>query len=152
MEPIGLNSSLYDQLQSSGADLERRIRAMQQKGPQTKEQKDLMKAAQDFEAFFLYMLMKEMRKTVNETPLFHGGRAEEIFRDMMDEETTKQIAATPGQGIGIAKMIYDQLSRSLVAKQIEGESAAAAPAAPAQTVVPAVPVPDESDKADKTGE
>ena len=92
----------------------------------TTESQKLLEAAQDFESFFIYMLLKEMRKTVNETPLFHGGRAEEIFRDMMDEEVAKQMAQAPGQGLGIAKMMYDQLSRSAISNVTPAAQAAPA--------------------------
>ncbi|MFH1539781.1 MAG: rod-binding protein [bacterium] len=77
----------------------------------TKDDKKLLYAAEEFESFFIYMLLKEMRKTVPKSELFHGGRAEEIWQDMMDEEIGKQIAHTPGMGLGIAEMIYRQLSR-----------------------------------------
>ena len=103
-------------------DFEARIRAAQEAGPQTQKEKDLMKASQDFESFFLYMLLKEMRKTVQETPLFHGGRGEEIFRDMMDEEMAKKMADTPGPGLGIAKMLYEQLSRPIVMERLQAEN------------------------------
>lgn len=76
-----------------------------------REDGQLKKACQEFESYFLYMMMKEMRKTVPETKLFHGGRAEEIFRDMMDEETSKDMAKSPAGGIGIGNMLYQQLKR-----------------------------------------
>jgi len=122
MDAIGLSGSPLDNINPTGQSLESRIRRIQQMGPQTTEQKDLLKAAQDFESFFLYMLLKEMRKTVNESPLFHGGRAEEIFRDMLDEELSKDMAKTSGKGIGIASILYEQLSRPLIARQLEQQA------------------------------
>jgi len=118
-----------------GGDIEARIRQLQQAGPQTKKEKDLMKASQDMESFFLYMLLKEMRKTVTETPLFHGGRSEEIFRDMMDEEQSKKMASS-GQGIGIAKMLYEQLSRPVIAEEITRGEVQSNPVAGAAGVKP----------------
>lgn len=78
--------------------------------------KALRSACEEFESYFMYSLMKEMRKTVPETAFMHGGRAEEIFRDMMDEEMAKRISHTPGAGIGIADMLYRQLSRQSIAQ------------------------------------
>ncbi|MEW5946992.1 MAG: rod-binding protein [bacterium] len=66
---------------------------------------------EELESLFIYLLLKEMRKTVPETKLFHGGRAEEIFRDLHDEELARQLAHARGGGIGIADMLYRQLSR-----------------------------------------
>lgn len=97
-----------DSLQES---LKRQTRKLNDVFAKTKDDKKLLHAAEEFESFFIYMLLKEMRKTVPQTKLFHGGRAEEIWQDMMDEEVGKQIAHTPGMGIGIAEMIYRQYSR-----------------------------------------
>lgn len=80
---------------------------------QTAEAKQLKAAVQEFESYFLYILMKEMRKTVPETGMIHGGRAEEIFRDQLDQELTQQMAKTPG-GIGIGQMLYEQLARPML--------------------------------------
>jgi flagellar protein FlgJ len=124
MDLTGLSGFSFDNLNPAGKSLEGRIRELQQKGPATAEEKELLAAAQDFESFFLYMLLKEMRKTVNESPMFHGGRAEEIFRDMLDEEMSKQISKTPGQGIGIAQLLYEQLSRPLIARRLQEQDAA----------------------------
>jgi peptidoglycan hydrolase FlgJ len=90
-------------------------------GADEKELKQLDSVSRDLESLFIYMLMKEMRKTVQETKLIDGGKGEEIFRDMLDEEMSKKMAAAP-QGIGIAKMVYDQLSRPILAK-IKAEQA-----------------------------
>jgi peptidoglycan hydrolase FlgJ len=127
MDPIQLNNNAYLNINTPG-DLESRIRAIQAQGPQTDEQKKLMSAAQDFESYFIYMLMKEMRKTVNESPMFHGGNSEKIFTDMLDEELGKDMAKAPGDGMGIAKLLYEQLSRPLIAQQLEQADAASLPA------------------------
>jgi len=81
-----------------------------------KELKEIDTASRDLESLFVYMLLKEMRKTVPETKFMHGGRGEEIFRDMLDEELSKKISAAPGDGIGIAKVLYEQLSKPTIAK------------------------------------
>lgn len=77
----------------------------------SKEDAELKQVCQEFESVFLYLMMKEMRKTVPESKLFHGGRAEEIFRDMMDEEISKDMAKGPSGGLGIGALLYDQLKR-----------------------------------------
>jgi len=69
----------------------------------------LRKVAEDFEAVFLYQVVKQMRKTVQQEKLFHGGMGEDVFTEMMDEELAKQMA---GRGsTGIADLLYTQLSR-----------------------------------------
>jgi len=73
---------------------------------------NLKKAAQEFESFFIYYLLKEMRKTVPQNPMFHGGRAEEIFQEMLDERLALTFAQAGG--IGLAPIIYQQLSRQII--------------------------------------
>ena len=71
---------------------------------------DLKKACIDFESYFLQMMMKEMRKTVNtEGSFIPKSNAEMMFTEMMDEEVSKQNALAGG--IGIASMMYKQMSR-----------------------------------------
>ena len=53
-----------------------------------------------FDAFvgetFYAMLLKSMRKTVGETPYFHGGRGEEIFRTQLDQMLAERMAKADG--------------------------------------------------------
>jgi peptidoglycan hydrolase FlgJ len=118
MAITGINSSAFNDPRMT---LEQRIRLEQIKGPGSPEEKKLLNAAQEFESFFTYMLLKEMRKTVMETPLFHGGRAEEIFRDMLDEEVGKEMSHS-GQGLGIADILYQQLSRPMISQRLQAQT------------------------------
>ena len=69
----------------------------------------LKKAAKDFEAVFLFQMLKQMRNTVHKEEMFHGGMGEDVFIGMMDEEMSKRMA---GRGAaGIADMLFRQLSR-----------------------------------------
>ncbi|NLL42503.1 MAG: flagellar biosynthesis protein FlgJ [Firmicutes bacterium] len=72
-------------------------------------QKALQEAAEQFEAIFLYQLMEQMRRTVPENDLLGDRRAEKIFQSMLDQEMAGNVAQ--GQSIGLAKMIYEQMSR-----------------------------------------
>jgi flagellar protein FlgJ len=56
----------------------------------------------------MHQMLKEMRKTVNKTGMIHGGQAEEIFSDMLDQERAKSMS------IGIGDMLFLQLSKSIV--------------------------------------
>jgi len=71
-----------------------------------KQDKKLLNAVQDFESFFLYSLLKEMRKTIPKDKLFGGGREEEFFTDLLDEEIGKALAARGG--IGLSAMLYKE--------------------------------------------
>ena len=70
-----------------------------------------MDACKTFEGYFLQMMYKSMRNTVDTSGSFmKQSNAEKIFQDMLDEENSKK-AAGSGNGIGLAEMLYKQLSR-----------------------------------------
>lgn len=75
--------------------------------PDDKVRKSAQKVAREFEAMFAGFMVKSMRETVGKDSLTGGGRGEEIFRSMLDQEYAQAIAA---QGtLGIAKNIENQL-------------------------------------------
>lgn len=72
---------------------------------------ELRNACQEFESYFINMMFKEMRKTVDTSGSFIPvGYAESTFQDMLDEETSKNAAQSGG--IGLADMMYKQMSRT----------------------------------------
>lgn len=80
-----------------------------------KQDKELKEACKGFEAMFLSMMYKEMRATVPENTLFGKSNAEKIFEDMRDNEMMKNVADSGG--IGLADMMYRQLSPQLKAQE-----------------------------------
>ncbi|MGE5594373.1 MAG: rod-binding protein [Betaproteobacteria bacterium] len=75
----------------------------------TRTDRELMKACEELESVFLEQLLKEMRKTVPKDDLFGGGRGEDVFQSMFDQEIAKAMAGRGG--IGLAEILYKQLSR-----------------------------------------
>lgn len=70
---------------------------------------DIKRSCVEFESYFIHMMFKEMRKTLHpENGILPPSRAEEYFQDMLDEESSKAIAE--GNGIGLADMMYKQLT------------------------------------------
>jgi len=69
----------------------------------------LKKTAQDFEAVFLNKFLETINSTVERSEEFSGGRGEEMFRSMMNEEIAKNIASTPQTSLGFAQQIYEQM-------------------------------------------
>ena len=71
-------------------------------------------AAETFESYFIQMMFREMRRsseTLNENSFIPRSQAERIFTEMLDEETA--ISAAANGGIGLADMIYNQMTRHL---------------------------------------
>jgi len=75
------------------------------------ESKRLEKATQDFEAFFMAKVFASMRDSVQDGGLVEKSMGEEVFTEMMDAEVAKQ--SSEGQGLGLAKMLYDSMSKYL---------------------------------------
>jgi flagellar rod assembly protein/muramidase FlgJ len=70
----------------------------------------LKKIAQQFESLFLHEMLKTMRKaneSFEKDSLFNGGDTG-FFRDMYDQQLSLSLAQ---KGTGLAKVIYEQLSR-----------------------------------------
>ena len=76
----------------------------------SKEDQELKQACKGFEAMFLNMMYKQMRATVPTDSLFGESNAKKIYQEMHDEKLMDSIA--DGGGVGLADMIYKQLSRS----------------------------------------
>jgi Rod binding domain-containing protein len=78
--------------------------------PEQKEKK-LREACEGFESVFIQKMWQEMRNTLPKGGLLHG-REEKFWQDMYDQELSKKM--TSAGGIGLADMMYAQLSRNLV--------------------------------------
>jgi|GEM_PF-2506577 Rod binding domain-containing protein len=84
-------------------------RSLADRQRETDEVAELRKASKQFEAVFMFQILKQMRNTVHKEEMFHGGMGEDVFTGMMDEEMSKRMA---GRGsAGIAEMMFQQLSR-----------------------------------------
>ncbi len=71
-----------------------------------KYNRDLKKAADGFEELFVHKMLQVMRQSVSKTNLLSGGRGEEIFQDMLDENYAKII--TKSKAFGLSRVLYEQ--------------------------------------------
>ena len=68
------------------------------------------KVAREFESLMVNEMLKSMRATTGKDPLISGGRGEEIYQSLLDQEYAQAIA---GQGmLGLAKIIEQQLAQA----------------------------------------
>ena len=86
----------------------------------TDDPKKLMEACRQFEAVFINMMLKEMRSTVPDGGLTEKSQGREIFESMYDEKLSEEMSK--GQGIGLAKQMYRQLSRTYNVTNIKSSS------------------------------
>jgi len=71
----------------------------------------IREAAEMFEAYFLQIMFREMRRsTFSEQGLFPRSQTEQIFTDMLDEQVATDASRSPN-GLGLADMIYAQMTR-----------------------------------------
>lgn len=79
----------------------------------SQDTEEIKAACQEFEAYFLKMMLSEMRKTIDTSGSYvEKSNAENIFQDMLDDEITSSIA-TSSNGFGFADMMYKQLTKSM---------------------------------------
>ena len=107
-------------------DMDLNIKASQSKAQQNefeemlkqvqeeKDEKKLMEASRNLESVFVNMMFKQMQSTVQKSELADGGFGEEIYKDMLLEKYAEE--ATKGSGLGLAQIIYKQLSRNITKK------------------------------------
>lgn len=117
--------------------------------PAQKEKK-LREACEGFESIFIQKMWEEMRKTLPKSTLLHG-KEEEFWQGMYNQELAKKMTAAGG--IGLADMMYAQLSRSLVSASRSTATDAAGTGAPAFTPQAApmlAPAPTAQPAADNT--
>ena len=82
------------------------------------EDEQMRGAAQEFEAVFLFQMLKQIRNSIHkEEGLMNGGLGEEMFTGILDEEYAKVMAKS--NSTGLSDVIYQQMSRNVGVK-LEG--------------------------------
>jgi flagellar protein FlgJ len=76
-----------------------------------RREKKLMDACVEAESLFVGQMLKQMRQTVHKGEMLHGGQTEEIFEDMLYDQYALNMSKSCN--LGIAKQMYDQLSKQL---------------------------------------
>lgn len=72
-------------------------------------EKEMEKAATDFEALLLHQMMESMWATVPQDGMLSGSKEEGMYRDMLNQEITKSIAE--GRSIGVKEVILKDMKR-----------------------------------------
>ncbi len=79
-----------------------------------KDDKQLKKACQEVESYMIYRLFKQMKQSTTwGERLIPKGDYEEVFEDFLTKTQAEEM--TKAGGIGLADMMYQQLSRQVKA-------------------------------------
>ncbi len=95
----------------SGAEAVQKKEGTQAAAPgDAAEDKKLRQACTEFESMFLYNLFKEMRRTVPKSSLLPAAPGKETYEMMFDQKVAEDLSKR-GEGIGLQKILYEQLRR-----------------------------------------
>lgn len=75
--------------------------------PNEKNLEKLASACKEMESLFVQEMLKSMRRAVPKTALFHGGRAEEIYTGLYDQQISREVVES--DGVGVHRVLYEQL-------------------------------------------
>ena len=77
------------------------------------EDEKLMDACKQFESYFVEQMYKQMMATVPEDPLDSGSNS--VLVDYYKDNLVKEYASktTEQEGLGLAKMLYEQMKRNI---------------------------------------
>lgn len=96
-------SEIYDKSVSEAEKFQSKVRNV-------RSAEKLREVSEEFEAIFVNLMIKEMRKNIGETG-FLKSRREEIFRDFLYWEYSKLVAKNTS--LGIAERIYELYKGSI---------------------------------------
>ena len=80
-----------------------------------KEAAKLKDTCNQFEALFLYQIMEKARQALPKSDLTGNPMGEDLFKGMLNQELAGKMAQAGG--MGLSKMLYDQLSKALPADE-----------------------------------
>ncbi len=71
----------------------------------------LKEACRDFEAFFIYQLLKDLRRTIPKGDFLPQAPGKEVYQSLFDQEVAREISQSGG--LGLADVLYQQLLPSI---------------------------------------
>jgi len=101
-----------DKLSHLSAGLKRPVAPEKAGERSAEEEKKLKKACADFEAIFISLMFRTMRQTVPTSGYFKAMPGKDVYTMMMDQKLAEELAHRGG-GLGIQKMLYNQLNKPI---------------------------------------
>jgi len=111
----GINNNMDMNLKTSQSKAQQNeFEDMLKQVQEEKDEKKLKEACKNLEAVFVNMMFKQMQSTVQKSGLMDGGYGEEVYNDMLLDKYAEE--ATKGTGLGLAQVMFKQLSKNLTQK------------------------------------
>jgi flagellar protein FlgJ len=101
-----------DKLSRLSSGLERPVAPEKAGERSAEEEKKLKKACADFEAIFISLMFRTMRQTVPTSGYFKAMPGKDVYTMMMDQKLAEELAHRGG-GLGIQKILYNQLNKPI---------------------------------------
>jgi peptidoglycan hydrolase FlgJ len=80
----------------------------------------IKKACKDFESIFTYQLLKTMRQTIPKSSTVGNITGKETYNMLMDQKVAEDLASK-GNGLGLQKMLFEQLTKNYPKDIVEGK-------------------------------
>jgi len=77
---------------------------------ENKDAEELKDLAKQFESVFVNLLIKSMRDTLPKDGLI-SSHSLDMYQSLFDEEVANEMSKSKGKGVGLADVLYSQLSR-----------------------------------------
>ncbi len=107
----GYNSDIIKETyRSSQEDGQQAFADLLERAQEDRDSQRLREACKEMEAVFVNIVFDRMRATVKRDGLIEESLGENIFASMLDGELAQEISK--GEGVGIADLLYKQLSKN----------------------------------------
>ena len=74
------------------------------------QEKKIKKVAADFEAMLVFQLIKTMRQSAPRNGFLKPSQAQQTYEMMLDQKIAEELA-NKGGGLGLQKMLYNQMTQ-----------------------------------------
>ena len=112
MDISSLANSYVDMLKTDSSQTASKLQQTSKKDYSKATDDELMSACKEFEAYFLEQIYKGMEKTIMKADEEENDYVS-AFSDMRIEEYAK-LATNQGDGIGLAKQLYESMKRNMI--------------------------------------
>lgn len=110
VQPLNNSSSIMPSTERKSAVEASDFKEKLARAAESKDLEALKEASQQFEAYFINTLLKQMRKTIEDSGLVEKSEARKMFEQMLDQEYAKEMSKSGS--FGISDAIYEAMKKA----------------------------------------